>query len=156
MADVPRAVTWEAPEHHHVEKGNDWFWALGILGVAAVVAAIMFGNTLFGVLLAVATITLGIAASQAPAIVQFAVTARGIRIGDQLFPYSTLESFYIDEDHPLGPELLVKSKRTFMPLIVMPIPEEYIEEIESILETRLPEEYLEEPFFNKLLEFFGF
>lgn len=156
MVDVPRAVTWEAPEHHHNEKSGDWFWAFGILAVAAVVTAFLLGNMLFALLLAVASVTLVAAAYHPPAIVPFGITARGIRIGDQLFPYSTLESFYIDEENPRGLELLVKSKRTFMPLLVIPIPEEYQEEIEALLETKLPEEELEESVFHRLLEFFGF
>jgi hypothetical protein len=38
----------------------------------------------------------------------------------------------------------------------MPIPEEFIDEIEAILEPRLAEEHLEEPLAHKLLEIFGF
>jgi len=156
MVDVPRAVTWEAPEHHHIEKSSDWFWALGILGVAGTVAAIMFGNLLFGILIAIATLTLGMVGAQEPKIIPHAITARGIRLGDQLYPYSTLDSFYIDEDNPRGVQLLVKSQRTFMPLLIMPIPEEYQEEIEALLETRLEEEELEEPLFHKIMEILGF
>ena len=40
-----------------------------------------------------------------------------------------------------------------MHLIIMPIPEEHIEDI---LETRLPEEFIEEPLGSKILEIFGF
>ena len=43
-----------------------------------------------------------------------------------------------------------------MPLIIMPIPEDHIDDIESIIESRLPEEHLEEPLAHKILEFFGF
>ena len=84
------------------------------------------------------------------------LSPRGLRIGSQLFPYSTLESFYIEEDDPLGPQLLIKSERLLMPLIVIPIPEDSIEDIESLLQERLPEEHLEESLGHKMLEFFGF
>ena len=43
-----------------------------------------------------------------------------------------------------------------MHLIIMPIPEEHIEDIEDILEARLPEELIEEPLGTKILEIFGF
>jgi hypothetical protein len=43
-----------------------------------------------------------------------------------------------------------------MPLIIVPIPPDYVEDIESILAPRLPEEHLEEPLANKLLEIIGF
>ena len=156
MAEVLRAVTWEAPEHHHIEKSSDWFWILGILAVAASIVAILFGNILFGIVILLCAAAMTLVAMQEPNVIPFAVTVRGVRVGPDLYPYSTLESFFIDEEHPLGPQLLVKSERYFMPLIIMPIPEDHIDDIESIIETRLPEEHLEEPLAHKILEFFGF
>jgi len=42
-----------------------------------------------------------------------------------------------------------------MPLIVMPIPADHIDDIEDILKEKLPEEELVEPFLIKVLELFG-
>lgn len=156
MAETIRAVTWEAPEHHHVEKNGDWFWILGIITMVAAVASFFFGNFLFAILILIAGTTVGFIANQEPKTIPFAVSTRGLRMGNTLYPYSTLECFYLDEDHPMGPQLLARSTKLFMPLIIMPVPPEYLEEIETILETRLPEEHLEEPLANKLLEIFGF
>lgn len=156
MAEVINAVTWEAPEHHHIEKGNDWFWALGLLAIAGAAGAFVFGNVLFGVVILLGAITMAIFALNDPRTIPFAVTARGVRIGTTLYPYTTLESYYIDEEHEHGPQLLVKSERTFMPLLILPIPEEYIDDIEDLVSSRLPEETLEEPLSNRILEFFGF
>ncbi len=156
MPPETNSITWEAPEHYHIEKSSDWFWALGIITIAAVIAAFFFGNTLFALLLGVGGFVLGLFATKEPKIIPYAVTMRGLRVGDSLFPYTTLVSFYLDEDDPIGPQLLARTTRTFSPLIVMPIPPEYVDDIESILTLKLPEEYLEEPFINKLLEFLGF
>jgi hypothetical protein len=79
-----------------------------------------------------------------------------VRVADLLYPYTTLESYHIDEDDVRGPQLLIMSQKHFMPLLVLPIPEEYIDDIEEILSLRLPEEFLEEPLFTKLLELVGF
>ena len=156
MADIARAITWEAPEHEHIEKGNDWFWALGIIAIAASAAAIIFGNTLFGVVILLGASTMVVFAHRKPKMMDFAVTSRGIKIGNELFPYSTLESFYIDEDNPGGPQLLAKSERLFMPLIIVPLPEEYVDDIDDLISSKIPEEHLEEPIAHKILEFFGF
>ena len=99
---------------------------------------------------------MGILAMREAKIVPYAVTLRGLRVEDKLYPYSTLESFFIDEDNPIGPMLLARSEKLFMPLIIMPLPDEYLDDIEQILSNRLPGEHLEEPFVNKVLEFFGF
>ncbi len=156
MADQARSITWEAPEHHHIEKGGDWFWALWIVSLSAAVAAVFFGNALLGILLVIAAAVMALVANKEPEIIQFAVTSRGLRVGGTLYPYSTLDAFYIDEDSPRGPELLARSKRLFMHMIVMPLPEDYIDDIEDILELRLPEEHMEEPFATKLMEIVGF
>lgn len=155
-AAAPREITWEAPEHHHVEKNGDWFWILGIITVVVSVTVFFFGNFLFALLLFIGGGTIGLIANQAPAVIPFAVSNRGLRVGDVLYPYSTLECFYIDEDNPLGPQLLARSTRLFMPLIIMPLPAEYLEEVEYIIESRLPEEHLEEPLAHKILELVGF
>ncbi len=151
-----RSVTWEAPEHYHIEKGGDWFLALAIITIAVTVAALLFGNFLFALLMALAGGVVAVFSSRPPRIIPYAVTVRGVRIGEELYPFTTLRSYYLDEDDLRGPQLLIMSSARFMPLLVLPIPEEYIDEIEEILESRIPEEFIEEPFFHKLLEFLGF
>jgi hypothetical protein len=156
MQPAPRAITWEAPEHHHQEKGGDWYLVLAIIVIAAVIAAIIFGNTLFALLLVVAGLSLAVASAKKPSIIPYAVTIRGIRIDDRLYPYSTLKGYHIDEEDVKGPQLLVLSKRRFMPLLVLPLPPEYIDDVEAIMRDRLAEQLLEEPLFMKVLENFGF
>tara|TARA_B100000745_G_scaffold237418_2_gene160329 strand:+ start:1539 stop:2009 length:471 start_codon:yes stop_codon:yes gene_type:complete len=156
MDEQVKSVSWEAYEHAHTEKGSDWFWALGIITIAVTVAAILLGNVLFGILIFVAGCVTALHANREPQIIEHAVTSRGVQVGEKMYPYSTLDVFYIDEEDPLGPQLLIRSQKLFMPLIIMPLPEEYVDDIEELVASRIPEEFLEEPFANKLLEFFGF
>ncbi len=140
----------------HGKKGSDWFWVLGIVTLAVTIAAILLGNVLFGILIFIAGLVSALHANREPEMIEYAVTTRGIQVGDKMYPYNTLEVFFIDEENPEGPQLLVRSEKLLMPLLVIPVPEEYLDEIEDILASRLPEEYLEEPLAHKLLEFFGF
>lgn len=156
MSEHTHAVTWEAPEHHHTENGGDWFWVLGILAVGGSVAAFFLGNFLFAILILVGAGAMALQAVKKPRVIPFMVGSRGIRIGEKLFPYSTLESYRIDEDNQNGPQLLFKSKSMYSPLFIMPIPEDSISEIENLVKERLPEEDLEEPLAHKLLEILGF
>ena len=151
-----KGVEWEALEHHHGTKNSDWFWVLGILTLATATAAILLNNTLLGVILLIGGLITALLSAREAKVIAYAVTLRGLRIDDKLYPYTTLESYCIEDDQNLGPQLLVKSEKLFMPLLVMPIPEEYVDDIEDIIAERLPEEHLEEPLVNKLLEFFGF
>ena len=156
MEPAVRAVSWEAPQHHHVEKGNDWFLALAIIVIALVVTAIIFDNVLFALLLGLAGGVLAMSASKRPAIVPYAVTVRGVKVEDELFPYTTLAAFHIDEEDHRGPQLLIRTNRKSVPLLVLPIPVDHIDDIESILKEKLHEELIHEPLGLKILELFGF
>ena len=54
MEPAVRAVSWEAPQHHHVEKGNDWFFALAIIVLAVIVVAILLDNVMFALVMGLA------------------------------------------------------------------------------------------------------
>ncbi len=156
MNEMARSVYWEAPEHNHIEKTGDWYWILGILAVAGSVASMIFNNVLFGVVILLAAMLMFITGNRKPRMLEFEVSANGVRIEHDLYPYATLESYYLDEFNLMNPQLILKSQKLFMPLIIIPIPEEYIVIIEQLVSTRLPEEHLEEPLAHKILEFFGF
>ncbi|MEY3783714.1 MAG: hypothetical protein RLZZ230_36 [Candidatus Parcubacteria bacterium] len=156
MEPTPRSIAWEAPEHHHVEKGNDWFFALAIIIIALVVAAILFDNVLFALLIGLSGGALAVSGAKRPSIVPYAVSVRGVKIEDKLYPFSALESYRIDEEDPRGPQLLIKVSKKIMPLIVIPIPKDHVDNIENMLKDKLVEEELEESLFIKVLELFGF
>lgn len=156
MDDSISAITWEAPEHYHIDKSSDWFWVLGIVAVCAAVAALFLGNFLFALVILLGAGVMALRAVKPPRIVPYMVGRRGVRVGEHLYPYSTLESFNIDEEDERGPQLLLKSKRLHLPLIIMPVPDEHLFEIEALLRERLQEEELFEPLGHKLLEIFGF
>lgn len=155
MEPNARAITWEAPEHYYQERGKDWYFILTILVVALGVSALLFNNVLFALLIFVSGGTLALASLKRPSIIPYGVSVRGIRIDEDLYPYTTLAAYHIDEEDSRGPQLMILTKKRFTPLIVIPLPEEYIDDVEDIIRDRLEEKYLEEPAFFKLIERFG-
>lgn len=149
-----QSVTWEAPEHNHEPKGADWYIALALITGAFAFAALLLGNILLTLLALIAGGTMGLVASKPPRTIPYAVTTRGIRIDDELYPYSTLESFAIEEEDT-PPKLLVKSEKLLMPLLVLPLPAEKVEVVEELVAARLPEDDLTEPFYMPILERLG-
>lgn len=156
MDEVTRSVRWEAPEHQHIEKTSDWYWILGIVAVAGSVASILLGNTLFGVVILLAAATMIIFSHSEPKMLVFEVSGRGVRCGNEFTPYTQLEAFYLDEESPKGPMLILKQEHVLSQLILMPLPEECVQDIDDIVSAKLPEEHLEEPFSQRILEFLGF
>jgi hypothetical protein len=156
MADFARSVSWEAPEHRHIEKTNDWYWVVGIIGLAGSVASILTKNVLFGVVILLGTVTLILFGSRPPRIIAYEVSVRGVRVDDTFFPYDALEVYSINEDLPDGPQLIVRPKHLFSTLLIMSIPEEYIDDIDILLGQKLPEVHLQEPLSHRILELVGF
>lgn len=152
-----RSIQWEGFEHQHVERGSDWFWALGIVTISTALTAIVLGNILFALLIVVAGSTLGLLAKKPPRIATFELTDRGLHINETLYPYSIIHGFWIDEHAEAGTTLLVDTSRLFAPHLVIPIADINPQSIrEHLLAYDIAEIELSEPLSHKLLEFIGF
>ncbi len=153
-----KTISWQAHEYFHQEKSTDWYWGLGIISITAAVLAIIFGNTLFALVIVLFAFAAGMQAHREPKLVRIELTHRGIIINHTLYPYATLESFWISEQHihKPDPKILIKSKKALMPFIHLPVEEVNIEDVRDYLLIYMREEELEESFLEKLLEYFGF
>lgn len=156
MDEKIRSISWEAPEHTHIEKTNDWYWVLGIIALAGAIASMIFDNALFGIAIILGAFTMVIVSHNKPRIIKFDVSERGIRVGSDLYPYATLESYFLDENNIHDPQLIVKSKKLLMMLLIIPVPVAQVSNVERLVNSYLPEEHLTEPLSHRLLEFFGF
>ena len=157
MADH-RTITWKAHEYFHQEKSNDWYWGLGIVAITGAVLAIIFGNTLFALVIILFAFVAGMHAHREPRLIDFELTTRGIVIDHTLYPYSTLESFWTVDQHlqKQDPKILIKSKKLLMPFLHLPVEEVDEEDVRNYLLQYLKEEELHESLFEKILEYFGF
>lgn len=148
-------VTWESYAHYRDERSGDWYWIVSIITISLTVAILLFSNTLLAILVLLSGGVIMLVATKDVPTIPYAITTRGVRINDRLYPYSTLESYFISEENEDMPMLLVKSQRWLMPLLTLPLPSEYIDEIEELISARLPEEPMEEPLIDKFLELLG-
>ena len=148
-------ISWDAHEHIHTEKNNDWYWAVGIITITAVALAFIFNNIIFGILILVSAFALVVHASKKPRIIHVEINDRGIIINDILYPFLTLESFWIDA-HERPAKILIKSHKTFMPYITIHIDEVDPEQVRDILLNYIAETEHSEPISQKILERFGF
>lgn len=148
---------FQAPEYYHRHKTADWYWAVGIVSLSAIVTSIILGNFLLAVLLLIATLLLSVYASRPPHELDIEISDRGITIGKYRFSYSNMESFWIE--HHEYPRLLIKTNRTLLPHVVIPVgdlSEEEKNEIREFLKTKLPEEEQTEPLLEQIMEYLGF
>ena len=148
-------MNWQAYEYFHTEKTSTWFWVVGIISVTAAIISILLSNIILAILILVAAITLSMHAHKRPPLTNVELNEKGI-VYDKIFhPYKSLDSFWVEEDH--FPKILLKSKKTLMPLIVIPLMEVHPDMVREFLRNYLQEEEgLAEPFLQKMMDLLGF
>lgn len=152
-----KKIAWKALEHDHKEKSSDWFWIVGIVAIAGAILSVYFENLLFGILILLAGFTAILQGHTKPRIMNIEITRKGVRIDDLIYPYSSLQSFWVI-DEEINDRILIRSSKPLMPIIVLPFDSTKVDpdEIRDYLLDYLDEEELDEPFFQKIMELFGF
>lgn len=156
--EKPTKISWQAPEHNHRgDKTTDWFWGLWIVAVGAIILCFYFGNILFGIIIALFATISALHANKKPAIFTFEINRQGVKTGNVLFPYTNLDTFWV-EDTELDDLIILRTKKSVQPFLVLPFDSTVTnaEMIRDYLLDYLDEEKMEEPFHHKLMEFLGF
>ena len=149
------SLKWSAPEYHHYQRSADWFWAVGIIVICIATLAFVFHNPLFGILILLSAGILIFYAVRTPQEVSYEINTRGIVIGHDLHPYLTLEAFWL-ETRGHEPRLILKSKKTIMPYLIIPVHEDSADDIAAVLREFIEEKELTEPTAHKVMEYLGF
>ncbi len=150
-------IAWEAAEHEFRERTADWFWTLGIITVSGALTSLILGNFIFSVVILLSGFALFLFGTRKPSVHRFELSERGIRIGVKLYPYLTLRSFWVEDQHAhLKPKLLIKSKKPFVPHLVIPLGDFDPLRVREHLLQHLEEEEQREPLAHHLFEWLGF
>ena len=149
-------MEWEALEHSYTEKNNDWYASAILISGSLVAVEFLLNNFLLITLTIIATISFLLMAAKKPNLVHVQIRKNGIRIGETLYPYQMLDGFSIIEYTPER-RLLLESRRSFMPLIVVHIADDInIEDLHEEIAHYLPERELHESIPQLLMERVGF
>jgi hypothetical protein len=149
-------LAWQAYEFEPQRKGADWYWALGIIALSVAATAVIFNNVIFGVFVIVGALSLMAVAANHPGMVSYGVDERGVVAGRTLYPFETLESYWIDTSR--GPaKLILKSRKLLMTHIVISIPEGMDPaRVRRAFSGRIAEVEHEEPLSHRVMEYLGF
>ncbi len=154
--NVGGKLEWTALEYEEKDRGNDWFWALGIIVVASSVASFIYGNFFFGLFLIIGGILVVMFAVKKPDLVFYELNEKGLKIRNRLFPYKNIKAFWVKKDTE-KPTLFIKSERAFMPIISMPIDPNLADQVKDfMISGNVPEEEIKEHVSEKIMEYFGF
>lgn len=154
--ETGKNITWQTLEYQIRPHGSDWFWAVGIIAISASVTAVLLKNFLFAILIIVAAFALLLQAIRKPRLIQFTINQNAVTAGQVAYPFSSLQSFWLDETNPAAVQLLLKSKNLTAMLIAIPLGDTEPQAVRDFLSPRLPEEELHEPLSQKIMEALGF
>ncbi|MDA1334904.1 MAG: hypothetical protein O2794_02715 [bacterium] len=150
------SISWEAPEYLDYIKTNDWYWSLLIITIALSVGGVLTKNFLFVVLVIVGGFSIAIYGSRKPKIVSISITGRGVQIRDRLFPFETLQSFWIFYRPGELKELSFRSEKTFAGNIRIPLGDTAPTEVRELLLEFLPEKAQEESLIDTISRYLKF
>ncbi len=148
-------LSWDAYEHIYVEKNNDWYWAVGIITITAAALAFIFNNFFFGIFILIGSFALVVHAAKKPRLIHCEINDRGIVLNNVLYPFLTLESFWIDA-HERPAKIILKSHKLFMPFITIYIDDVDPEHVRDTLLNYIAETEHIESLSQKFLEMLGF
>ena len=149
------SIEWVTPERLHVEKTQDWYWAVGIISISLAVIALVMSNPLFPILVILSALTLSLHASKKPNDITVRLDVRGITIDKLHFAYTDIEAFWVETRH-FVPVLIIKPRKPHSPLHTAHIPNIDPNEIRTFLLIHSKEEEMFEPMSQKIMEYLGF
>lgn len=156
LMDPDKKINWIALEYEEKERGNDWFWALGIIVVAGSAASFIYGNYFFGALLILSGILIAFFAIKKPDLVYYEMDKDGLKIRNRLYPYKKIKSFWIEKEAET-PVLIIKSERAFLPIIAIPLDWKVTEDVRILMiQNQVIEEKIKEHVSAKIMDSLGF
>ncbi len=144
---------WSGEEYSFENRGSDWYWALGIISTAAILASILFSNILLALVIFAGAGAVALQAAKNSHTHRFAIYGNGIAIDDNLYLFENMQDFAVLEylDETLPPALSLKTNHFLSPHLLIPITEHDPEEIYYYIEQHLPEG----PHENSLVDHFS-
>jgi hypothetical protein len=149
--------SWKMHAYEHREKSTDWYWALGIIVVVGSAIGFITGNLLFGFLILLGGILVGLLASKKQDPLSIAISVTGFSVNGSFINFQDTVAFWMYRN-PFGTKkLLFKTRKNFNTLISIPISDDVTaSELREFLLQYVPEQELQESFTDLLLERIGF
>jgi len=111
-----------------------------------IIAIILLKNLLFSIIIVFAVFTIYIYAKKEPREIKFIVSGKGVQIDNTIYKFDELKSFWIfyNPASPAGgppdvKEISLRSKKTFMPYLKIPLGDQNPVEVRKFLLRFLPE-----------------
>ena len=125
-------LNFTTQEHKHYDRTVDFYWAIGLIGIALATTAFIFKDGLFGVLILIGFGLYGYVSWLKPKDIEVVITNKDITINQDIYQISKIDSYRI-LDIKGDKELILAIRRTYEPIVSVCIPNEYEQVIKNTL-----------------------
>lgn len=154
MPEESTLLSWSAYEHEHIDRGSDWYWALGIVALSVAATSLLLHDFLFSILIIVAAFTIALHARINHDLANFEISGRGVRVNGEMHRFDEIVSFWVEEEHRGGrPLLLIDTTKFPSPNIIIPIEGVEPATVRALLAERCEEVHMKEPLSHRVFEF---
>lgn len=154
---MDEALTWTTCEFKNRKRTPDWYWILGIVAATLIILSILFGNVLFGVVIATGAMAIVLITLREHEEFSFTLSHKGLQINSTLYRFENMISFsileYIDPNIP--PTLSIKTKSILAPQLIIPLTDVDPVDVYEILEAHVDFDMHNQGFIERVVDFLG-
>jgi len=143
-------LKWTTPEFEYYKNNQNWFIITSVIAVILFLIAIFAKNFLFALLVGISYFLIITYSLKKPDNIKILINPKGVKVNNTLYKFENLSSFWIFYDYPETKELSLRSKKTIMPYLKIPIGKENPSRIRRILIKYLPEKKHKESVIDNL------
>ncbi|MCX6713158.1 MAG: hypothetical protein NTY66_03060 [Candidatus Vogelbacteria bacterium] len=151
--ELAEELLWDGYEYEFVEKTKDWYWMIGSIGLLIIIIALLTSNYLLALIIVLSGFILVTHAKREPRLITYGLTRRGVKHGETIFLFSSLQSFWVDEQRN---QLTIESSRLVKPHIYIPLADTDPAQVRQLLKKVVREKEFHGSFGDFVTDFFGF
>jgi hypothetical protein len=136
--DLTEPIAWQAPEGVHTSHSVLWYIAFTLVVIGLMALSIfLLSSWTFAILIPVMAVALLLQLTRPPRIINYAISPKGVYVGDRLYDFSEFRAFGLLNDRGQNSAVLLPVKR-FSPGLTIYFSETEGEAIVDMLGGRLP------------------
>lgn len=114
-------VRWRGPEYEIYEKSNRWYAGASVVLIVIIVYAIFVNNPLMVIIIVLVSFIGYSYLKTPPRVTDFALTYEGIIVGNKIYRYNDIDSFWIFYEPPHTRIISLQINGTFAPYVHIPL-----------------------------------
>jgi hypothetical protein len=114
-------ISWRGPEFEHYPNDKKWYTGVLIILSLIILYAVFKGGIIMAIVFALIGLVGYLILSRPQKVIDFAITYDGILVGDEIYDYDDIESFWIFYEPPHTRVISLHMKGHFRPYLHIPL-----------------------------------